>query len=288
MVPGGTFLRGNDPLHDGGAPATISTFRLDAFEIPLWRFTLFVKAVINADVNSLPDRPGNGKHVHLAGGKGLNGGGDGGIYETGWDPSWDSMFPSQKTQWDFNLTCSYQATVWPSSGGPSVNYDNLPINCVTWYEAYAFCIWDGGFLPTEAEWNYAAAGGAAQRLYPWGSTDPATRSEYAVYGCLYPQPTVCMQTNTGNIGLVGSLPMGIGAFGQYALAGNVAEWTLDAYDATYPAPCQDCAALSPTGQRVFRGGGWDRDKQFLYTSSRVPADPAGRFQDVGFRCARAP
>jgi formylglycine-generating enzyme required for sulfatase activity len=31
--------------------------------------------------------------------------------------------------------------------------ENLPINCVNWWESYAFCIWDGGFLPSEAEWG---------------------------------------------------------------------------------------------------------------------------------------
>src|SRR5213076_223676 len=45
----------------------------------------------------------------------------------------------------------------------------LPITCATWFELYALCIWDGGFLPTEAEWNYAAAGGNEQRAYPWSS-----------------------------------------------------------------------------------------------------------------------
>ena len=53
---------------------------------------------------------------------------------------------------------------------PSQN-DNLPVSCVSWTEAYAFCIWDGGFLPSDAEWGYAAAGGSAQREFPWGSAD---------------------------------------------------------------------------------------------------------------------
>ena len=56
---------------------------------------------------------------------------------------------------------------------PGAN-ESLPINCITWYEAFAFCAWDGGFLPTEAEWNYAAAGGSEQRAYPWSNPPTST------------------------------------------------------------------------------------------------------------------
>jgi formylglycine-generating enzyme len=304
-VTGGPFLRSDNALvMDASAPATISSFRLDAFEIDVVRFRAFVNAQV-ASGGPLVDA-GAGVHAYLSGGRGLNGGGDAGVYETGWDPSWNAMFPAVtntidagsstpdlQTQWDTNLlSCGLAATWTPTT---LLESDGLPINCVTWYEAYAFCIWDGGFLPSEAEWNYSAAGGDEQRLYPWGSTDPGTSSIYAIYGCFYPFPSACNGGSMDTIGNIADfgLTAGLGLFGQWNLAGNVAEWTLDSYDPTYPTPCTDCAALLPTGsspntQRVYRGGSFDRGEQFLYTSMRVPADPTGRSQAVGFRCARAP
>ena len=95
-------------------------------------------------------------------------------------------------------------------------HETLPINCIDWYEAYAFCIWDGGFLPSEAEWEYAAAGGDEQREYPWGSTDPecdlATSSLYLISDCNYPPgSTAC--SGVVNIAPVGTATAGRGALG---------------------------------------------------------------------------
>jgi len=54
------------------------------------------------------------------------------------------------------------------------------MNCVNWYLAFAFCTWASSRLPTEAEWNYAAAGGDEQRRYPWGNEDPGADIALAV------------------------------------------------------------------------------------------------------------
>ena len=155
----------------------MSTFRLDKYLVTVGRFRQFV-AAWNNGAGWLP-AAGSGKHTHLNGGLGLANSGAAGTYETGWVATDDSEIAPT----DANLDCDSAYNTWTSSAGTQ---ENLPINCVNWWEAYAFCIWDGGFLPSEAEWEYAAAGGSQQREYPWGSTDPGTANLYAIYGCYYP------------------------------------------------------------------------------------------------------
>ncbi|MGO9839375.1 MAG: formylglycine-generating enzyme family protein [Polyangiaceae bacterium] len=161
-----------------------------------------------------------------------------------------------------------------------VHKANLPINCVNWYEAYAFCIWDGGFLPSEAEWEYAAAGGSQQREYPWGSTDPGTANQYAIYDGYY----------TGNsIGMapVGTATLGAGFWGQMDMAGEVWEWNLDGF-ALYVDPCTDCVNLTAASYRVDRGGDSDVAASGLRPPGREDAAPTTRDYGGGFRCARTP
>jgi formylglycine-generating enzyme required for sulfatase activity len=184
-VTGGTFYRTYDPSSidagayvlvilaaDGGPtgegdPATVSSFRLDEYDVTVGRFRQFV----NAWNGGWLPAEGSGKHTHLNGRLGLVNGASPGTYETGWASSDDSKVAPT------NANLTPPPTSWTPSAGSN---ENLPIDNVNWWEAYAFCIWDGGFLPSEAEWEYAAAGGSQQREYPWGSTDPRTANQYTI------------------------------------------------------------------------------------------------------------
>jgi formylglycine-generating enzyme required for sulfatase activity len=318
-VPGGTYDRtytntGTGPTGEAD-PATLSGFRLDKYEVTVGRFRQYVNYLTGGGV---APAGGSGIHAHLNGGKGLvnsatelaDGGADGGAvtYETGWDATdWNSYIAtgaSAVSTWNGNLS---DAVCDPASGFDFATWTNtvgtqetLPINCVNWYEASAFCIWDGGFLPTEAEFEYAAAGGGGvdgQRQYPWGSTPPGLASQYAIWECFYPSGTESC-TGVANIAPVGAAPAGAGAWGQLDLAGSMFQWNLDWY-APYVDPCTDCAYLAPASYRTFRGGyfyagganGADfpyGDATFMLPSFRNHDTPMTRYLDYGFRCARTP
>jgi sulfatase modifying factor 1 len=279
-VAGGTFYRtytnsGSGPTAEAD-PASVSGFRLDKYLVTVGRFRRFVNAW-NGGAGYAPPA-GAGKHSHLNGGQGLaNVGVDAGVeYETGWIAADDrNIVPTNA-----NVACLYNAT-WTNSAGTQ---ENLPINCIVWYEAYAFCIWDGGFLPSEAEWEYAAAGGGGaggQREYPWGSTAPGTGSQYAIYGLYF---------NGGQIAPVGTATLGAGLWGQLDMAGEVFEWNVD-WLFTYVSPCTDCAYLTTAPgsyPRVMRGGNFDIATSEMLPPSRNGASPTLRDDIIGFRCARTP
>ena len=174
-VPDGTYHR-TYTVVDGMAmgladPATLSAFRLDKYEVTVGRFRRFVSAW-NQGAGYLPP-VGAGKHSHLNAGLGLANSGAEGTYELGWSESDDKRIAPT----DDNLgLCGAYATWTPSPA----SQENLPINCVNWWEAYAFCIYDGGFLASEAEWKYAAAGGSEQRQFPWGEAEPGVDNQYAI------------------------------------------------------------------------------------------------------------
>jgi formylglycine-generating enzyme len=288
-VPGGSYDRTYVNLGRGATgesdPAVVTGFRLDKYLVTVGRFRQFVSAVLPPDGGEgwLPS-PGSGKHAHLNGGSGLN------ATAGGYEPGWVAADDSNIAPTDENLACFQGSSSWTSSPGAQ---DTLPINCVNWYEAYAFCIWDGGFLPSEAEWEYAAAGGSQQREYPWGSTDPGTSSQYAVYDCYYPSGVACTDlSNTSMVPVyiapVGTTVLGAGAWGQLDLAGEVSEWTLDWY-AAYADPCTDCVDITVSESGTSRGGFFIETRSALLPPNRgLNSFRSEHSDNQGFRCARTP
>jgi formylglycine-generating enzyme required for sulfatase activity len=159
---------------------------------------------------------------------------------------------------------------WCNWGVPGK--ENHPINCVDWNQATAYCEAQGGRLPTEAEWEFAARG-TEGRKYPWGNSEPDAESK-ALFG----------KTDRGTAP-VESYGGGVSPFGLLNMAGNVWEWVEDMY-APYPGGTQNNWKGEAGQQRVFRGGGWYGDADGMRAANRSKLSPAVRVNGLGFRCAR--
>jgi formylglycine-generating enzyme required for sulfatase activity len=253
VVFGNTFNRSNDARY----PATVEDFRLDTFEINVSRFRLFVEAYPASQRLRLPADAG--AHPSIPG--------------SGWNADWNDQLPLNRADLTSKLKCAPTSLAsWTDVKGAN---ERLPINCVTWYEAFAFCIWDSGRVPTESEWNYATAGGLEQRLYPWPET--VIDASRAVFGVARP----------ADVGSKGSLSAG--RWGHLDLAGNVSEWVLDAWRDPYrTGGCGDCTSLTPTTRRVARGGAFSDSASVQTSTWRTSHAPDERSADIGVRCARAP
>ena len=284
-VPGGTFYR--TYTNDGSGaqntadPATINDFRLDKYLVTVGRFRQFL-AAWDQGSGYTPD-VGSGKHTHLNGGQGLADSGAPGAYEAGWIASYNNKLDLTND----TLQCQSNLYTWTNNPGDN---EKLPMNCINWFESYAFCIWDGGFLASEAEYVYAAAGGSDQRRFPWGSTDPGNGNQYAIWNCDYPDGSGTCDGTIRNIAPVGTAKLGGGRWGQVDLVGNLIEWYLDYFAPSYANPCDNRADLANGSGRAPRDGYFgSTDETLLQSSYRDNGFyPANRSYSYGFRCARTP
>jgi formylglycine-generating enzyme required for sulfatase activity len=275
-LPGGMFPQGRSTdagasdYFPSGAPdelpefsSTLSSFALDKYEITVGRFRNFVEAYVGNGVD------GGAATVPLAGD-----GANPNIAGSGWQTAWNTYLPADQAAFkDTSHLNKYIAGygTWTDTAGAN---ENKAINSVSWYEVLAFCIWDGGRIATESEWEYAAAGGSENRLYPWGSGASNCTDE----------------NRPGCFGAVAAVGSGSGRWGHADLAGNVWEWTMDWYGPYPTTATNNYAGASSGAYRVIRGGCFADSAEYHRAAFRngFTDGPAAHNNVVGARCARTP
>ncbi len=154
-----------------------------------------------------------------------------------------------------------------------------PVVHVSWFEADAYCRWRGRRLPTEQEWEKAAAWDperGAVRRYPWGDAGVTSDRANLGAGLLEPAP-------------VGTYPRGVSAYGCHQMLGDVWEWT-SSWFAGYPGfeafPYREYSEVFfGEAYRVLRGGSWATDPIAIRCTFRNWDLPERRQIFAGFRCA---
>jgi len=178
------------------------------------------------------------------------------------------------------LLCRYQVTNEDYARFRPFAFDDprKPATSVSWFDAVEYCEWLSAEwrapvrLPTEAEWEFAARGGAEQQLFPWGNDPPQLRDRYAERWLESPEP-------------VGTSPPN--GYGLFDMCENVHEWCSDWYDARYYdySPRANPRGPKSGTRRASRGGAWRHHIKIARCAARSSIPPEFRYADYGFRIA---
>ena len=147
---------------------------------------------------------------------------------------------------------------------------------MSWFDANAFCRClshrrgEEVRLPTEWEWQQAATGGLADRVYPWGAEWDADEE---------PHRANTSESRLGRATAVGFYPAGASRIGAFDMAGNVVEWCVNKYD--HPEVQESRA--DDLDRRVLRGGSWRYDQNHARCAYRSYGRPNVRYSNFGFR-----
>lgn len=192
-----------------------------------------------------------------------------------------------------------------------VSYDNYPVVGVNWKQANAFCIWRTNYLndalaktglplvqdyrlPIEAEWEFAARGNLDHSMYPWGGV--YVRNKLGCFVANF-KPMRGNYIDDGALATERVASFAANEFGLYDMAGNVAEWTINAYD---PSAYIFSSTLNPNykynahpndppvmKRKVIRGGSWKDVARYLQVSVRDYEYQDTAKSYIGFRCVRS-
>ena len=180
---------------------------------------------------------------------------------------------------------------------PVAGVEHFPMILVSWYGANAYSLWANGgrweeyrthegFLPSEAQWEYAARGTRSQS-FPWEEAlDSQGRMKSGQH-----QPGVTYQADTLPMAAVNER-LGMSPFGLHHMAGNVWQWCRDWYDEGYYREASS-TGINPvnrneTGVRSERGGSWVGPDHLCRSSHRRGRVPNARGRCLGFRCISDP
>ena len=169
----------------------------------------------------------------------------------------------------------------------TIGGDRKPVEQVSWDDAMTFCQrlsereqaagrlpkWCEYRLPTEAEWEYAARGGARSKGFRYSGSDRV--DEVAWHSGNADGATHPVGRNSAN------------ELGLFDMGGNVWEWCMDWYGRYPPAGATDPRGAADGSQRVFRGGSWRRDASHCRSAYRSGSEPKNAADHVGFRVALA-